>query len=130
LALYPQVVETLGGTQSHEYIRHNRLLSYFGLNNISASEVSRIAKKLDKLVKDFLNRPLEGSIPYIFVNASYFKVRTDGRYANKALLVVVAIHDDGYHEILSATVDDSEDESCWENRFERLKARGLKGVEL
>jgi len=92
--------------------------------------VSTIAKKLDKLVKDFLNRPIEGSIPYIFVDASYFKVRTDGRYVNKALLVVVAIHDDGYREILSATVDDSEDESCWENCFESLKARGLKGVKL
>ena len=107
-----------------------KVFSKFGLKNISASEVSRIAKKLDKLVKDFLNRPIEGSIPYIFVDASYFKVRTDGRYVNKALLVVVAIHDDGYREILSATVDDSEDESCWENCFESLKARGLKGVKL
>ena len=85
---------------------------------------------MDKLVKDFLNRPLEGSITYIFVNASYFKVRTDGRYANKALLVVVAIHDDGYHEILSATVDDSEDESCWENRFERLKPTSRRRTAL
>ena len=64
-----------------------------------------------------MNRPIEGSIPYIFVDASYFKVRTDGRYVNKALLVVVAIHDDGYREILSAMVDDSEDESCWEKCF-------------
>ncbi|WP_334114262.1 IS256 family transposase, partial [Methanothrix soehngenii] len=52
-----------------------------------------------------------------------------GGVHSKALLVVVAIHDDGYREILSAMVDDSEDESCWEKCFESLKAR-LKGVKL
>lgn len=56
-----------------------------------------------------------------FLDASYFKVRTDGRYINKALLIVTAIYDFGYREILSAAVDDSEDESCWENCFESLK---------
>ena len=93
-------------------------------------QVSRIAKKLDELVNEFLNRPIEGSLPYLFVDASYFKVRTDGRYINKALLVVTAIRDDGYREILSATVADSEDESCWESCFDDLKARGLKSVKL
>jgi putative transposase len=107
-----------------------KVFSKFGLENISASEVSRIAKKLDKLVKEFLDRPIEGSIPYLFVDASYFKVRTDGRYINKALLVVTAIREDGYREILSAKVEDSEDESCWESCFEGLKARGLTGVKL
>jgi putative transposase len=105
-----------------------KVFSKFGLENISASEVSRIAKKLDKQVKGFLNRPIVGSIPYLFVDASYFKVRTDGRYINKALLVLTAIHDDGYREI-SATVDDSEDESYWESYFEGLKG-GLTGVKL
>ena len=100
------------------------------MENISASEVSRIAKKLDKLVKAFLERPIVGSIPYLFVDASYFKVRTVGRYINKALLVVTAIHEDGYREILSASVEDSEDESCWESCFEGLKDRGLTGVKL
>jgi len=52
-----------------------KVFSKFGLENISASEVSRIAKKLDKLVKEFLDRPIVGSIPYLFVDASYFKVR-------------------------------------------------------
>ena len=107
-----------------------KVFSKFGLDRISASEVSRIAKKLDKLVKEFLNRPIVGPIPYLFLDASYFKVRTDGRYINKALLVVTAIHKDGHREILSATVADSEDESCWEDCFESLKARGLEGVKL
>ncbi len=89
-----------------------KVFSGFGLNNISASEVSRIAKKLDNLVKDFLERPIEESIPYLFVDASYFKVRTDGRYINKALLVVTAIREDGCREILSAMVADSEDQTA------------------
>jgi putative transposase len=107
-----------------------KVFSKFGFTGISASEVSRIAKRLDKQVKEFFNRPIERSIPYLFANASYFKVRTDGRYINKALLVVTGIREDGYREILSAKVADSEDESCWESCFEDLKARGLSDVRL
>ena len=107
-----------------------RVFSEFGLENISASEVSRIAKKLDKSVKEFLERPIERETPYLFLDASYFKVRTDGRYINKALLVVTAIREDGYREILSAMVEDGEDEACWESCFESLKARGLNRVKL
>lgn len=106
------------------------VVSKFGLQNVSASEVSRIAKELDEKVKEFLDRPIEEPIPYLFVDASYFKVRTDGRYVNKALLIVTGIHEDGYREILGATVADSEDEAFWESFYEGLKARGLKGVKL
>ncbi len=67
---------------------------------------------------------------HVCENASYFKVRDDGRYVNKALLIVTGIHEDGYREILSAEVADSEDASCWENCFKSLKARGLTGVKL
>ena len=66
----------------------------------------------------------------LFADASYFKVRTDGRYINKALLVVTGIREDGYRGDLSAKVADSEDESCWESCFEDLKARGLSDVKL
>jgi putative transposase len=107
-----------------------KVFSKFGLDHISASEVSRIAKRLDKQVKEFLDRPIEEPISYLFLDASYFKVRTDGRYINKALLVVTAIRDDGYREILNAMVADSEDESCWESCFDCLKVRGLNGVKL
>jgi len=133
---YSRVEESVRVAVAESYLegvstrRVEKVFSKFGLKNISASEVSRIAKKLDKLVKEFLERPIEGSTPYLFLDASYFKVRTDGRYINKALLMVTAIREDGYREILSATVADSEDESCWESCFERLKARGLNGVKL
>ena len=106
------------------------IVSKFGLENISASEVSRIAKELDENVKKFLERPIEEEIRYLFVDASYFKVRSEGRYVNKALLAVTGIREDGYREILGAKVVDSEDESFWESFFEELKGRGLKGIQL
>jgi len=106
------------------------IVSKFGLENISASEVSRIAKELDENVKKFLERPIEEEIRYLFVDASYFKVRSEGRYVNKALLAVTGIREDGYREILGAKVVDGEDESFWESFFEELKGRGLKGIQL
>jgi transposase-like protein len=106
------------------------VISRFGLENISASEVSRISKELDEKVKAFLERPIEGEIPYLFLDASYFKVRSDGRYTNKALLIATGIHKNGCREILGAKVEANEDEPVWEDLFEELKVRGLKGVQL
>jgi putative transposase len=79
-------------------------------------------------VEDFLKRPIEHDIPYLFVDASYFKVRTDSRYVTKAFLVVTGIRDDGYREILGARIADGEDELFWSGIFEELKERGLSGV--
>ena len=110
--------------------RVKEVVSKFGLENISASEVSRIAKELDEKVKEFLNRPIESEISYLFVDASYFKIRSEGRYKNKALLIVTGIHENGYREVLGAKVEDNEDEPAWERIFDELKARGLKGVKL
>jgi putative transposase len=106
------------------------VVSKFGLENISASEVSRIAKELDEKVKEFLERPIEDEISYLFLDASYFKVRSEGRYINKALLIVTGIHENGCREILNAKVAANEDEPVWESLFEELKSRGLKGVQL
>lgn len=106
------------------------VVSKFGLEDISASEVSRIARELDEKVKEFLERPIEGEICYLFVDASYFKVRSQGRYITKALLVVTGIHENGCREILGAKVAPNEDEPVWESLFEELKDRGLKGVQL
>jgi transposase-like protein len=106
------------------------VVSKFGLEDISASEVSRIARELDEKVKEFLERPIEDEICYLFVDASYFKVRSQGRYITKALLVVTGIHENGCREILGAKVAPNEDEPVWESLFEELKDRGLKGVQL
>jgi putative transposase len=135
-ARYSRVEESLRVAVAESFLqgvstrRIQKVMQEFGLENITASEVSRIAKRLDEGVEKFLKRPLEESMPFLFIDASYFKVREDGRYMNKALLIASGIREDGHREILSSAVAASEDESCWEDLFEGLKARGLSGVKL
>jgi putative transposase len=104
------------------------IVSRLGVEFLSASSVSRISKELDEKVEEFLKRPIEHAIPYLFVDASYFKVRTDSRYVTKAFLIVTGIRDDGYREILGARIADGEDELFWSGFFEELMDRGLSGV--
>jgi putative transposase len=106
------------------------IVSRLGIDELSASSVSRIAKELDEKVEEFLKRPIEYPIQYLFVDASYFKVRTDSRYVTKAFLVVMGIRDDGYREILGARIADGEDEIFWSGLFQDLADRGLSGVKL
>jgi transposase-like protein len=106
------------------------VISTLGVEKVSASYVSSIAKELDSKVKEFLSRPVDSHIPYIFVDASYFKIRDGTRYANKALLVIAGIRNDGIREILGARIADCEDELTWEDLFSDLKERGLKKVDL
>src|SRR5512137_1262453 len=135
-ARYSRVEESLKVAVAESYIqgvstrRVRNIIREFGLENITASEVSRISKRLDEDVEKFLKRPLEEPTPFMFIDASYFKVRTDGRYINKALLIATAIRKDGYREILGAAITDSENESCWDDLFDGLRARGLNGVKL
>jgi putative transposase len=104
------------------------IVSRLGVEDLSASSVSRISRELDGRVEEFLKKPIEHSIPYLFVDASYFKIRTDSRYITKAFLVVTGVRDDGYREILGGRIADGEDELFWSGFFEELKERGLSGV--
>jgi transposase-like protein len=106
------------------------IVSRLGIENFSASSVSRISRELDEKVEEFLKRPIERPIEYLFVDASYFKVRTESRYVTKAFLIVTGIRDDGYREILGARIADGEDELFWSGLFQDLKDRGLSGVKL
>jgi len=106
------------------------IVSRLGIEELSASSVSRIAKELDEKVEEFLKRPIEHTVPYLFVDASYFKVRTNSRYVTKAFLIVTGIRDDGYREILGARIADGEDELFWSGLFQDLTDRGLSGVKL
>mgnify|MGYP000943814093 FL=1 len=106
------------------------IVSQLGVEDLSASSVSRISKELDEKVEEFLKRPIEQAVPYIFVDASYFKVRNGSRYVTKAFLVVTGIREDGYREILGARIADVEDELFWSGLFQEIKDRGLSGVEL
>jgi len=110
--------------------RIQEVISHLGVERLSASTVSRIAKELDEKVEEFLKRPIERPMPYIFVDASYFKVRDGGKYVTKAFLVVTGIRDDGHREILGAKITDSESEGFWSGFFDELIDRGLSGVEL
>ena len=106
------------------------IVSQLGIEDLSASSVSRIGKELDEKVEEFLKRPIEHAFPYLFVDASYFKVREESRYVTKAFLVVTGIRDDGYREVLGARIADVEDELFWSGLFQELIDRGLAGVKL
>jgi len=106
------------------------IVSQLGIDQLSASSVSRISKELDEKVDEFLKRPIEQVVPYLFVDASYFKVRAESSYVTKAFLVLTGVREDGYREILGARIADGEDELFWSSLFEELKERGLSGVKL
>ena len=133
---YSRVEKALINAIAESYVqgvstrRVQDIVSHLGIENFSASSVSRIAKELDEKVDEFLKRPIEHPIEYLFVDASYFKVRTDSRYVTKAFLIVTGIRDDGYREILGARIADGEDELFWSGLFQDLKDRGLSGVKL
>ncbi|MCX6678520.1 MAG: IS256 family transposase [Methanothrix sp.] len=110
--------------------RMEELVKSFGLDRLSASEVSRICKILDEKVEEFLKRPIETKIPYLLVDATYFKVRQGAQYKSRALLIVVGIREDGLREILGASIAESEDSGFWSALFQSLKDRGLEGVEM
>jgi putative transposase len=110
--------------------RMRKVMTSLGIGEISAISVSRITKELDKKVEEFLSKPIEHEISYMLIDATYVKVRDGLHYENKALFIVAGIRDDGYREILGAKLADSEDSLFWEDLFDDLKERGLRGVKL
>jgi len=106
------------------------VIAHLGVSQVSPAYVSKVARELDDQAKSFLEKPIDSHIPYIFVDASYFKVRDGTRYVSKALLIVVGVREDGYREVLGARVADAEHELTWEGIFSELKDRGLTSVDL
>jgi len=133
---YSQVEKALENAIIESYLQGvstrkiQNVISTLGVNKISPSYVSSIAKELDSKVMELLSRPIDTYIPYIFVDASYFKVREGIRYANKALLIVAGIRSDGIREIFGAWIADCENELTWEDLISDLKDRGLERVDL
>lgn len=127
-ALINAVVESyLQGVSTR---RIQDIVSRLGVENLSASSVSRISQELDEKVEEFLKRPIDHPIPYLYVDASYFKVRDNSRYVSKAFMIVMGVRDYGYREILGARIADGEDELFWSGLFQDLADRGLSGVKL
>jgi transposase-like protein len=108
----------------------NETMKHFGITNICPDTVSRMAKELDGVVQEFRNRPIEQPFPYLIVDATYLKVRRGTRVVSQALLITAGIREDGFREILSIDLMDSEGEGFWFDHFEMLKERGLHGVQL
>lgn len=96
----------------------------------SKSTVSEACKGLDKAVNSFKKRPLEGDYKFMYVDATYFKVRGEHRIGSKAMMVALAITDGGKREILGFEIYDNESKETWKLFLESLKERGLRDPKI
>src|SRR2546427_1777526 len=106
------------------------LVKAMGMTGISKSQVSRLCSEIDDKIAAFLNRPLEGDWPYLWLDATYVKVRQNGRIVSVAVIVAGAVNSDGRREVLGMTVGASEAETFWTAFLRTLARRGLRGVKL
>ena len=111
--------------------RMNDLVASLGINNLSKSQVSDMAKDLDQMVEDFRTRPLDTG-PYLYVScdALTMKVREGGRVVKTSVLLATGVNAEGYRELLGMQVATSESVASWTGFFRGLKARGLNDVYL
>lgn len=106
------------------------LVKAMGMSGISKSQVSRLCGEIDDKIAGFLNRPLEGEWPYLWLDATYVKVRQDGRIVSVAVIIAVGVNGDGRREVLGMTIGASEAETFWTGFLRQLARRGLRGVKL
>ena len=98
--------------------------------NFSKSQVSDICKRLDTEIQSWLNRPLQGGYPYLFVDARYEKIRRDHKVESHAILIAVGINSHGKRDIIGVDVCNTENDTNWSDFFNKIVGRGLKGVRL
>ncbi len=110
--------------------RVDDLLQALGLTGIDKSRVSRICKELDEVVEQFRNRPLEGTYPFVWLDALYLKVRHNHRIVSQALVIATGVRENGEREVLGFALGASEEEAFWLDFLRSLVRRGLKGVQL
>jgi len=101
-----------------------------GMSGISRSQVSRLCEEIDDKVKAFLDRPIEGEWPYLWIDATYLKVRRGGRIVSVAVIIAVGVNTDGRREVLGMEIGTSEAEAIWTEFLRKLTRRGLRGVKL
>jgi len=106
------------------------LVKAMGMTGISKSQVSRLCEEIDDRVKAFLDRPIEGDWPYLWIDATYVKVRQAGRVVSVAVIVAVGANSDGRREVLGLDIGPSEAETFWTAFLRKLARRGLRGVRL
>jgi putative transposase len=106
------------------------LVKAMGGTGVSKSQVSRLCEEIDARVKAFLDRPLEGDWPYVWLDATYVKVRRNHRIVSVAVIVAVGVNTDGRREVLGMDIGSSEAETFWIEFLRKLRRRGLRGVKL
>jgi len=106
------------------------LVKALGMSGISKSQVSRLCQEIDVRVKAFLDRPIEGDWPYLWIDATYVKVRQNGRIVSVAVIVAVGVNGDGRREVLGMDIGPSEAEPFWTAFLRKLARRGLRSVKL
>ena len=106
------------------------LVKAMGMTGISKSQVSRLCAEIDEKVKAFLSRPIEGDWPYLWIDATYVKVRESGRIVSVAVIIAIGVNGDGRREVLGLDIGPSEAEPFWTEFLRKLARRGLRGVKL
>ena len=96
----------------------------------SKTTVSEVCKTLDQAVNKFKCRPLDRDYPFVYVDATYFKVRNEHRISSKALMIALAMTNDGKHEIIGFESYDNESKETWKLFLMSLKERGLTGLKM
>lgn len=108
----------------------DELVKALGMDGISKSQVSRLCEDIDERVHAFLDRPIEGDWPYLWIDATYVKVRQNGRIVSVAVIIAVGVNSDGRREVLGMDIGASEAEPFWTAFLRKLARRGLRGVKL
>lgn len=99
--------------------------------SVSKSFVSSLTQKLDPIVNEWANRPLNTMYyPFVFVDAMYIKVREHQRVVSKAVYIATAITEENKREIIGLSVDHVESFDSWSSFFKQLKSRGLQSPQL
>jgi putative transposase len=117
----------IGGVSTR---RVDELAQAMGLSGINKSQVSKLCKDIDERVNAFLDRPLSGEWPYLWLDATYLKQREGGRIVSVAAIIAVAVDTEGRREIVGLHIGPSEAETFWTTFLKSLVRRGLRGVKL
>ena len=110
--------------------RVDDLVQALGMQGISKSQVSRMCAELDKEVESFRTRKLVGPYPYVWLDATFVKVRDNGRVISQAIVIAIGVTASGEREVLGLDVGPSESGAFWLAFLRSLVARGLNGVRL
>ena len=110
--------------------RVDDLVQALGMQGISKSQVSRLCRELDAEVERFRTRRLDGPYPYVWLDATFVKVREQGRVVSLAVVLAIGVRASGEREVLGLDVGPSEDGAFWLQFLRGVVARGLGGVKL